>query len=376
MIQTFTPKSLRSATLSFFFFHLFFLSGFSQTNLLNPPGTNYLETGGVVLDNYGPADISNCTSLIFTFDWAFSQAWSGGADMESADECGACAGDPGDPAAPDCNNCWDFLQIEYLVDGAVVATQLIGGAGTTDADQTGSFRHVECVDPASNANASIRVQSQTWDNGESVTYSNISIVCYEGAPRATANPDPLCSTEVLSLDGDVDDFGVLDRVRWSGPGTIDDPSQIRTTATGMPPPSATYTFTVTDLNGCSASTDVTVSVNSVDANPPSSALIVCIDQAAGDSEVLNEDEIRDQITGGDPNLTVNFWFDAAATDPLDPNDPNDVRRLAITMQTVVFATVNDGTCESATVAVFIDAQENPEPQNETLTACRDETGSA
>lgn len=351
-------------------------SSFAQTTLLSDPGTTRNDTGGTVADTYGTVDVSNCTSVTFTFDYSFSLPWEGDGNMETAEECrnfGPCAGDPTDPQETGCNNCWDFLEVNFLLDGSSVGGDLIGDDGTDNSEQFGSITETVCTNGATSA--SIEALTQSWAGDEGVSYSNITIVCFEGIPEATANPDPLCASDVLNLEGLVDDAGVIDIIDWTGPGTIDDPSSLITTADGLSAPSATFTLTTTDVNGCAASSDVTVDVNELIIMDPAS-IEICYSLIPFRVEVLNLDDIEQQITNFDPSLTVNWYFDADGTDPLDWFDPNDLLRIVTNFITTVYASTTDGVCESNIIPVSVNLTEYPLPDDVDIELCADESGEA
>ncbi|MEM9920751.1 MAG: hypothetical protein AAF990_21815, partial [Bacteroidota bacterium] len=240
----------------------------AQTTIFSSGGRTYSDTDGPTGPDVYSVDISNCTSVSISLDYSFSVPWDGPGNMESADECPfgmpPCLGDPTNPLQAACAGCWDFLWVRYFIGGSEVVNALVGGPGTTDADQTGTIGSGGiCTSGASNAE--IRVVTQTWAGNESVTFTNIVVMCYEGQPIASTN-DPVCSTGALSLIGSAQDPSVVSTWSWSNSGTgiIADPSAQNTTATN-PQNGETYTLTTTDLNGCPASTSVTVVVNDAPA---------------------------------------------------------------------------------------------------------------
>ncbi|RMF01766.1 MAG: hypothetical protein D6772_04340, partial [Bacteroidetes bacterium] len=205
----------------------------AQTPLIMDAGATRGNTDAVITDTYGPVDISNCTSISFSVDYSFSLPWEGNGNMEYADECnigaGGCAGDPDDPQGNACNGCWDFLEVTFFVNGGEVGGDIIGDSDTDNSEITGTISQEGFCTNASPGTASIEVRTQNWASDESATHSNVTILCYEAAPMPTANPNPLCSSQTLSLDGGVTDPSVLSSSTWSGPGSIDDPSALNTT---------------------------------------------------------------------------------------------------------------------------------------------------
>ena len=338
-----------------------------QTVLLNDPGNSYNDTDGPTFDVYGPVDVTNCSSVRFEMDYSFSLPWEGSGNMESSDECAfgipPCAGDPRSPLGP-CANCWDFLWAQFMIDGAEVGGDLIGEAGTTNSEQSGRITLDWCTGGRA-ASAAINVTTQTWAADERVTFSALMIICYEGLPDANANPNPLCDDEELDLIGRVDDPGVVDLSEWTGPGTIDDPLSLNTTVSDIPPGSATYTLTTTDVNGCTASDQVTVIVHPTPDAFPAGPLTLCTTsggQADFDLTVLNA-----TVSGGsgDPVL----WYRDINLTSLIPN-PNAFR----TGSTFVYAVVDNGFCQSEVIEVELIVLPTPLAFPTTLEACEEVTG--
>jgi hypothetical protein len=248
-----------------FAFLAFGLSGaWAQTVIFNNPGTSYLNTDMVVTNTYPNVDISNCSSISFNVNFNFAFGWLGAGNMESNDECpfapAPCDGDP-DPALAEtgsCANCWDFLYVRFIVDGVEVYTRLIGVPG--DLVQTGAVTFGPfCTQNASNA--SIIVSAQTWAADENVTTSNITITCWDAMANPTANPDPACAGQPITLTGNLSNPASVGSVAWTGPGTITPPNQASATVTNAPIGNNTYTLTLTDDNNCTETATVSVDVN-------------------------------------------------------------------------------------------------------------------
>ena len=125
---------------------------YGQTTILNTPGpVTYTNSDGPTGPDVYSVDVSGCTSIEFSFNFAFSLPWEGGGNMEFCDETqpgggglvcfttgSPCGCDPTDPQAGSCSGCWDFLWARFNLDGNNVGSELIGGSGTTDADQFGN----------------------------------------------------------------------------------------------------------------------------------------------------------------------------------------------------------------------------------------------
>ncbi|MBK8886163.1 MAG: hypothetical protein IPN46_06225, partial [Saprospiraceae bacterium] len=154
-----------------------------------------------VVDNYGPIDISNCTSVRFSMNFNFSDPWSGNPRMESPETCfaGGCTGVVGDALVGDCFNCWDFLNVDVFLDGSLVFNELIGVVGETR--QSGVISWTGCTNGASNI--TIEVTNMNWAAHETNSFSNIQVECWDATPTATANPMPFCEGDILNLNGTI-----------------------------------------------------------------------------------------------------------------------------------------------------------------------------
>ena len=200
-------------------FFLFFMNIAAGQVIFSTPGMTYTNTDGRTFDAYGGVSVSGCTSVSFSVDYSFSLPWEGSGNMESCDDgcigIVPCACDPNIIAVPNdgCHNCWDFLWVRFFINGVEVGGDLIGDAGTTDAEQTGTISTTFCTNGAP-GNASIEVYTQTWGATESVTFSNITITCIDNTPTLP-NLGPYCQSDApVALP--TSPGGVPGT--WSGPG--------------------------------------------------------------------------------------------------------------------------------------------------------------
>jgi gliding motility-associated-like protein len=246
-----------------FLLALFFgvLSTQAQTVIFSNSGTSYTNTDAVTTNNYGPVDVSNCSSISYSLQYNFSLPFPGSGNMESSDECNfglGCPGDPNDPSGGSCSNCWDFLYVQFQLDGVTVHTELVGVPGSLAPSGTLAFGPV-CTNGA--ANAGIIVQTQTWAGNETITFSNITITCWDASATLSANPNPVCSGLPFNLSSILTDPGAVMSTLWTGPGAITTPTNLNTSVTGAPVGTNTYTFTATDDNACTNSSTIDVTVN-------------------------------------------------------------------------------------------------------------------
>jgi len=250
----------------------------AQTVIYSNPGASYNNTDAATNDNYGPVDVSNCSSISFSIQYNFSLPYPGSGNMESSDECpfgSGCAGDPSDPSGGACANCWDFFYVQFQIGGVTVQTELVGVPGSTN--QSGTFTYGPvCTNGATDAG--LIVQTQTWAANETITFSNITITCWDASATLMANPDPVCSGLPFDLSSTLTDPSSVASTLWTGPGTIATPTNLSTNVTGAPLGTNTYTFTATDDNACTNSSTIDVTVNQGPTldDPPN--ITVCADE--------------------------------------------------------------------------------------------------
>jgi len=138
---------------------------------------------------------------------------------------------------------------------------------------------------------------------------------------------------------------------WTGPGITG--NSFNPTSAGV----GDHTLTFTPAPGqCAIANTITVTV---DTNPTASVpvpLEACILITPPTLISENIAVVLGQITAGNPGLTVNWFFDAAATMPI-PNINNIF--LTIPPPTTVYATVSNGSCSSSTVPVDIVVSQQP-----------------
>ena len=282
----------------------------SQTTILTNPGMTYTNSDGPTGPDVYSINVANCTSVSFSFDFSFSQSWEGSGNMEIATDCGIgmmpCPGDPTNPTQGACNTCWDFLWARFNFDGIPVGGDLIGEAGTTNAEQTGTIDSGPiCTNGASSAD--ITIITQTWAAAESVTFSDIMIVCWQGSPNISAGAAS-CDGDDLPLNGSVGDPAVITSWLWSntGPGIIANPSAQNTSASGAQS-GEMYTLTTTDINGCTASS----SINATLANAPM-AMIPAIPTLCNTNATCYDLTQHNATVNSNVGVSIS-WFDG------DPN---------------------------------------------------------
>jgi len=146
-------------------------------------GNSYTAIDDTIVNNYDMIDISNCYKFQISCDFQFSLPWEGSGNIESSDECsfGApCLGDPDQPFQGNCTECWDFMRFEVFLSNNQVIDHPIGGVGTTNADQSGSFLSSEiCTD--GQTQCAVKLTNQNWSANETNTYSNLTLICFEGS---------------------------------------------------------------------------------------------------------------------------------------------------------------------------------------------------
>ena len=232
----------------------------AQTPIVLEAGPiSHTDLDGYIDESY-PISIEDCSSIIYEVDYNFSLPWVAIDNMDHNLECLAppCPGDPSDPQAAGCDDCWDFMWIESVLDGTTVDDITIGADGNLDQSGTYTFGPI-CTDGATIASIDIRNQNNQIE--EINTYSNVTIVCWEAAPEVTTIA-PICDGENLNLVGQVENNNDVDSWMWSndGAGVIDNDSSPNTFATNSND-GETYTLTTTDTSSeaCTASANVMVS---------------------------------------------------------------------------------------------------------------------
>ncbi len=235
---------------------------YAQTVIFSDPGTTYTNTDSVTTNTYGPVSVSSCSSVSISLNYNFSLPFSGSGNMEASDECPfgvpPCAGDPTMPDEGGCAQCWDFLYVQFQVNGTTVDTRLIGVPGSIAQSGTLTYGPV-CTNGA--GTVGLIVQTQTWAANESVTFSNITVTCWDGSSTVSANPNPVCSGQPFNLQATLSNPPSVGSTLWTGPGNIATPTQLNTQVTNAPVGTNTYTFTATDDNACTSTSTVDVTVN-------------------------------------------------------------------------------------------------------------------
>lgn len=252
------------------FFALFLIiaygfQGSAQITILSDPGPyNYNDIDGVETETFS-GDISNCTSVSVSFDFGFSVPWEGSGNMESCDECPnasspSCSCDVSLADGGTCNDCWDFLLGTVFIDGAQIFQDIVGEAGTTDADQFGSMNTgFVCTNGATDVD--LEIMTNTWAGNETSTITNVLILCYQATATEIDTDTDLCTGDNVNLEGEALNNADVDTWFWStdGGSTIDDDGIQNTFATGAVN-GETYTLTTTDINGCSSTISETISL--------------------------------------------------------------------------------------------------------------------
>lgn len=274
------------------------ISNGNQYETNNNDGTNYWESD--------PIDISKATSLSFSIDYSSSQDWAGDGNMEEVSDCppfgvGNCPGDPFDGLSGDCICCWDFFYYEVIVDGSVLFSNLVGGAGSNP--QFMLFQDgPTCVDGNT---ATIRVLTQTWAQAESIFFDDVTLVAWEAAPDASTI-NPICDGSTIDLFGSAEDETIVNSWSWSSDGgaIINNPSSQNTQATNGST-GETFTLQVTDVNGCTATDELVIfSIPGPTAIDP--IVTACLGELVPDLGDYN------LVVNPDPTLTFE-WYDGNPT---------------------------------------------------------------
>jgi len=213
------------------------------------------DTNGPATWITDPIDISNCSSISVTMDYAGDPYPATGSNaLESSFEncpgsTGPCPGDPDDPYHPNCE-CWDFAEFNIIIDGVTTNIELIG---TSYIPTTALIEFLPtCVD---NAEAVLEVTMKTSGSDEEMMLDNVVMLCWM-EPVAEALAVEICEGESVNLDETSSD-GVS--WSWTGPsGSSSNNAWNINNATIAE--SGTYTVVVTDPNACSSSDAIDITV--------------------------------------------------------------------------------------------------------------------
>ncbi len=201
------------------------------------------------------------------------------------------------------------------------------------------------------------------DAGQCAIANTISVTVNAATSPALAPIGPFCASAAPTALNTTQS-GITGN--WSGPGVAGNAFNPATAGAG----NHTLTFSP-DAGQCAIANTISVTVN---PNPTANVPVpfeVCILIIPPTLLSENSAVILTQITGGNPGLTVNWFFDAAATMPIA--NINNVF-LAIPPPTTVYATVSNGSCSSSTVPVGIIISQRPvinPPSN--VSACQSYT---
>jgi len=228
----------------------------AQTLVFSDPGTSHNNSNGVTADTYGPVDVANCSSIYFSVEYNFSLPFGGPSNMSSSDECPPCQGDPNDPSGSGCDQCWDFLYVQFQMGGVNVNTRLVGVPGNTNQSGTLTFGPI-CTGDA--LDAGFIVQTQTWGD-KTITFSNLTITCWDASASNLSVSEPACQGTPFILTATLTEPGAVAGTLWTGPGTIATPFSLNSAVNNGPLGNNTYTFTATDDNACTSSSTIEVNV--------------------------------------------------------------------------------------------------------------------
>lgn len=301
--------------------------------------------------SFGPIDISayNFASILMNvvgYD-------AGGNSLE----CGSNSDDPCPPVPYEtCNGGNDQVIFEYSIDGSpwVVFEYYCG-------DQL-CFNNGTACSLAGNS-LSLRIKMGTQAANEIYELSLVQVHGYNVDPvQAVANPTTVCEGESINLS---EIAGFATSWNWSGPSFWTSTQQSPVIPNATTANSGTYTVEIMDSHGCINTDMVVVNVTpGPTPNVPVDPLQICYDLSTL-SYTDNIAAIESQIIGANAGVTVNWYFDAAATNPI-----NTFSSILIgSPPAVIYATLDNGSCESTTVPVNLIVEPQPDATPQTLTAC-------
>lgn len=335
-----------------------------EINGLPNPAGQFGDSGNTLV--IGPINISGYLSIEINLDFTTSGDYECAFTDFNGEPC------PGADAVPYCQGGHDQAIFSYQIDGGAPIV-----FGYYCGDNFCFGQPFFCGD-VSGSDLNIIITAGTQSDSEAYALDNIEVVGFNTPnAEATANGSTgsitLCEGDQLDLD---EIGGEANSWLWSGPNSFSSSNQNPSISNVSTNEAGDYTVEITTASGCSSTSTVTVNIDPSPIATPPPPLIVCYSLAPPNGEVLNLNDVIEAIRNFDPSLTVNWFFDAAATMPLDPFDPGDIFTLINNGQTTVYATVEDGNCESAPVPVSIDLNLYPDPPDGSLMECPASNGMA
>lgn len=173
----------------------------------------------------------------------------------------------------------------------------------------------------------------TDGNGCTSTYTGTVTLNNNATITATASPATVCPGGSTQLTANVTS-GIMTSFLWM-PGNVTGP-----TANYNPGATTTYTVTASNAIGCTASAQVTVSVNAIPAPLPANGITVCV----GANAVL-------QVQNPQPGETYNWYASATGGTILFTGTSYTVNNVT-TNATYYVETVNASNCSSGTRTPF------------------------
>ncbi len=209
----------------------------------------------------------------------------------------------------------------------------------------------------STATSGSTVYTFTPDAGQCATSQTMTIVVNANTTPTFTQLGPYCVGQTPGTLPAISNNGITGT--WS-------PAVVSTATPGT----TTYTFT-SSAGQCANNGSMNISVNANPVANPPQPLQFCVLLFPPTLLSENVNAVLNQIVGGQSGLTVNWFFDAAATQPI--TNINNVY-LLIPPPGTVYVNVSNGTCTSSTVPVNVVITQPPilnNPGNQT--ACQSYT---
>ncbi len=325
----------------------------------------------------GPFCVLAASTALNTTQSGITGNWSGpGVAGNAFNPATAGAGNHTLTFSPDAGQCAIANTISVTVNAATSPALtpigpfcVLGAATTLNTTQSGITGNWSGPGVAGNAfnpataGAGNHTLTFSPDAGQCAIANTISVTVNAATSPALTPIGPFCASAAPTALNTTQS-GITGN--WSGPGVAGNTFNPATAGAG----NHTLTFSP-NAGQCAIANTISVTVNpNPTANVPA-PFEVCVLFIPPTLLSENSAVVLTQITGGNPGLTVNWFFDAAATMPI-PNINNIF--LAIPPPTTVYATVSNGSCSSATVPVGIIISQPPvinPPSN--VSACQSYT---
>lgn len=163
------------------------------STIFNAGSTCFENTDGPITEEFS-FQIDDCNEVCFSLDFSTNgQAWDGNGNLEAAEECLNCAGDPLNSLLDGCDFCWDFLYARFFIGDNLVYEELLGDSVLDELDGTWSVV-VDMNNYPVITEGSIIIIGQTFAANENLSFSNLVVNCINAANAVDNDGDGFDNT--------------------------------------------------------------------------------------------------------------------------------------------------------------------------------------